>query len=180
MSDEALSPTRLALMLGAGLLGLVLLLSLLAPEDIPVELGQLDRLVKEGRVDHLAVHEGQVRAQLHEPVLVELSGQRYRTDRVVLTLPSATVEQHLTAWGPAVSSIVRDDAPSSHWRESLWLALVGLLLLFGLYHLFVQARRHRREGSPRQRLEEAREEFEAGRISSEEYERRASALSVEL
>ncbi len=65
-------------------------------------------------------------------------------------------------------------------QETAWIGFVSLLLLFGMYHLVMQARRHRRDGSPRQHLDHARADLAAGRISAEEFERRATAISIEM
>ena len=65
-------------------------------------------------------------------------------------------------------------------RESAWLAAIGGLLLFGIYNLVQQARTHRREGSPRERLAQARKDLDEGRLTQEEYERRVSEIAPEL
>lgn len=176
------SPVRLALVLGAGLLALVMLLSLLAPEELPVDLERLQILVDEGLVISVAVGDGSLVAQLREQVALDLAGQRYRTDAVVVAGPvDQMLRDRVADWSATGVAVVRvDDPPGRSLRDAAWIGFVLLLLSMGVYHLVTQARTHRRDGSPRQRLDEAQADRDAGRITAEEYERRASAITIEM
>lgn len=179
---EGTSPTRLALVLGAGLLALVLLLSFLAPEELPVELERLQALVDDGMVISVAVGDGSLVASLQQEVMVDIAGQRYRTSDIVVAGPvDDDLRELVQGWGATGISIVYiDEPPGLQLRDAAWIGFVILLLALGVWHLVLQARTHRRDGSPRQRLDEALAERDAGRISAEEYERRATNITAEM
>ena len=180
--EKQISATRLAVTLGAGLLALVVLLSLLAPPEIPIDLDRLESLVEEGRVASIEVSDVSLVARLREPVLLDLGGQRRRSEVVIVTgIVDADGQEAIRRWGEAGLSIASVEAPPERGlQEAAWVGFVSLLLLFGVFHLVAQARTHRRDGSPRQRLDQARADLDAGRISDEEYERQASAISIEM
>lgn len=174
-------PTRLALLLAGGLLGLVLLLSLLGPSELPVDAEQLQSLVDEGRVVSLEPTNAGLRAQLNGPVMLQIGGQGYRTETVRLDGPwNAEDSLRVESWRAEGVTVLDADRSDSSLRETAWLLAVTALLLFGVFHLVLQARLHRRDGSPRQRLDEARGDLDAGRISREEFERRAQTITLEL
>jgi hypothetical protein len=183
MNDASqLSPTKLALALAAGLLSLVLLLSLLAPKETPIELAQLEKLIADDRVALLEVSEGGVLGRLRAPMLLDISGQRHRTATVIVESISASeLAASRQDWAAAELPVHNVSTPPNRaLQETAWIGFVMLLLIFGVYHLVHQARRHRRDGSPRQHLDQARADLDAGRISSEEFERRAAAISIEM
>ena len=177
-----ISPTRLALILGVGLLTLVVVLSLLAPAELPIDLERLEALIAENAVESIEVTDRSFIARFREPVLLEVAGQRYRTEAAIIPgIVDVEKRQALERWSAAgVSVLTLDEPPGRVLREAAWIAFVVLLLLLGVYHLVMQARTHRRDGSPRQRLDEALADRDAGRISAEEYERRASSISIEM
>jgi hypothetical protein len=180
--EQQISPTTLALVLGAGLLGLVFVLSLLAPEELPIDMDRLETLVAEEMVQSIEVTEGSIVAKLSEPVLLDVAGQRYRTEAAIIPgLIDTTKQQAIDRWTAAgVPVVAVEESTQRGLREAAWIGFVVLLLVLGVYHLVMQARVHRRDGSPRQRLDEALADRDAGRISPEEYERRASAISIEM
>jgi hypothetical protein len=180
--EKQVSATRLAVTLGAGLLTLVLLLSLLAPPETPIDLSRLESLIAEDRVASIEVSEVSIVARLREPVMLEIGGQRRRTQVVIVTgIVDADQEEAIGRWEEGGLSVVAVVAPPERGlQEAAWVGFVSLLLAFGVYHLVTQARTHRRDGSPRQRLDQARADLDAGRISDEEYERRASEISIEM
>ena len=179
---QQISPTRLALILGAGLLVLVIVLSLLAPAELPIPLDRLETLVADGVVESIEVTEGSIVARFRGPVLLEVAGQRYRTEAAIIAgIVDVEKQNAIDRWREAGIAVeAADEPPGRGLREAAWIAFVVLLLLLGVYHLVMQARAHRRDGSPRQRLDEALADRDAGRISAEEYERRASAISIEM
>lgn len=179
-SGSQISPTRLALILAGGLLLLVLLLSALGPSDVPVDGQRLEALIEEGHVQSILISETSLVGMLRQPILVQVGGQQHRAGQVRIDGWSGSEDQ-ITAWRQAGVNVTHsDEARRSTARDTAWLVAVSCLLLFGVYHLVLQGRKHRREGSPRQRLDEVRAELDAGRISPEEYERRAQAISIEL
>lgn len=176
-----MSPTTLAAMLGSGLVALVLLLGILAPSEVIVDLERLDQLVADGVVERLEVSPSEIIAQLSEPVIIQDAGQRMRAQAVLV--PRATVggEAAVERWRAAGAPVVNVAADAGRrLREALWGSAVAGLLLFGVYHLVQQARRHRREGSPRQHLAEVQQQLDDGHITREEYERQVAEISPEL
>ena len=179
--EKQVSATRLAVTLGAGLLALVVMLSLLAPPESSIDLSRLEDLVADGRVASIEVSDVIV-AHLQEPVILDMGGQRRRTETVIVTgIIDADRGEVIRRWREAGLSVVAVVAPPQRGlQEAAWGGFVSLLLLFGVYHLVTQARTHRREGSPRQRLDQVRADLDAGRISDEEYERQAAEISIEM
>ncbi len=180
--EKQVSATRLAVTLGAGLLALVVMLSLLAPPELSIDLSRLEDLVADGRVASIEVSDVSIVAHLQEPVILDMGGQRRRTETVIVTgIIDADRGEVIRRWREAGLSVVAVVAPPQRGlQEAAWVGFVSLLLLFGVYHLVTQARTHRREGSPRQRLDQVRADLDAGRISDEEYERQASEISIEM
>jgi hypothetical protein len=180
--EKQVSATRLAVTLGVGLLTLVVMLSLLAPPEMPIDLNRLESLVAEGRVASIEVSDVSIVARLRESMMLEMGGQRRRTEVVIVTgIVDADEDEAIGRWKEAGLSVVAGVAPPERGlQEAAWVGFVSLLLVFGVYHLVTQARTHRRDGSPRQRLDHARADLDAGRISDEEYERRASEISIEM
>ena len=88
-------------------------------------------------------------------------------------MPDETaVVESLARWRASGVTVALGSESGRWLRELAWLAVVGGLLLFGLYNLVQQARRHRREGSPRERIAQARKDLEEGRLTRDEFERR--------
>ena len=175
------SPTALALMLAMGLLGLLLLLSLLAPSETSIGPERMEELVSQAMVERVEVIDGRLIGRLRQPVVIEEAGHRAVTRDVILPMPDGSVVvEALARWRDSGVTISLG-AESRRWlRELAWLAVMGGLLLFGLYNLVQQARRHRREGSPRERLARARQDLDEGRLTQEEYERRVAEIAPEL
>lgn len=184
MSGEggAPSPTRLAAGLGVGLIAIVFVLNLMAPGEVPVSLERLEALTAEGAVLRLEVGDGDIVGYLTHEVAVDDAGQRRLASAVVVDRLSPGAEDAVARWRAAGLAVSRSEVAeaSRSRREWGWLAAVGGLLSFGVYYLVLQARLHRRVGSPRQRLEEARAQLESGAIDGDEYERRVAEISVEL
>ena len=175
------SPTALALILALGLIGLLLVLSLLAPSETAIRPERLEELVSQDMVERIEVVEGRLIGRLRRPVVLEEEGHRSLSEDVIVPMPDeAVLIEAFVRWrasGVAVSL----GADRRRWlREYAWMAVIGGLLLFGLYNLVQQARTHRREGSPRERLAQARKDLEEGRMTQEEYERRVSEIAPEL
>lgn len=175
------SPTALALLLALGLISLLLLLSLLAPSETAIRPERLEELVSQDMIERIEVVEGRLIGRLRQPVVIEEEGHRSLTKDIIVPMPDeAVVIEALARWrASGVALSVGTDR--GRWlRESAWMAVIGGLLLFGLYNLVQQARTHRRVGSPRERLARARKDLEEGRMTQEEYERRVSEIAPEL
>ncbi|MEE2658033.1 MAG: hypothetical protein VX733_05965 [Candidatus Latescibacterota bacterium] len=170
---EGTSPTKLALALGGGLLALVALLSALAPHEMPVSEEQFTDLIEAGDITIIEV-EG--------PLLFATSaGGGGSENRPVLVdrrrPPSA---EEISRWKVSGILVSERRATGSDLRDTTWLLTIVALLLFGVWQLISQARRHRQDGSPREHIERAESELRDGKISREEFEKRVSAYSVEL
>ena len=141
----------------------------------------MEEFVSQGMVERVEVVEGRLIGRLRQRVVIEEAGQRVLTKDVILPMPDEKVlVESLARWRTS-GVTVSMGADRRRWlREAAWLAVVGGLLLFGLYNLVQQARRHRREGSPRERLARARQDLEEGRLTQAEFERRVSEISPEL
>lgn len=175
------SPAGLAVMLAAGLLGLLLLLSALAPSETAIGPERMEELVSRAMVERVEVIDGRLIGRLRRPVVIEESGHRALTSDVILPMPDgAAVVEDLARWRASGVTVALGSGGRRWLRELAWLAVVGGLLLFGLYNLVQQARRHRREGSPRERIARARKDLEEGRLTRDEYERRVSEIAPEL
>ena len=64
--------------------------------------------------------------------------------------------------------------------ESTWLAVALGLLGIGSWYLIAQAKHSRAHRSPRQELKDLEEEFRAGTIDRQEYEKRVASISPEI
>ena len=175
------SPAALALMLAAGLVGLLLLLSLLAPSETAIGRERMEELVSQAMVERVEVIDGRLIGRLRQPVVIEEAGHRAVTRDVILPMPDgAAVVEDLARWRASGVAVALGSGSRRWLRELAWLAVVGGLLAFGLYNLVQQARRHRREGSPREWIARARKDLEEGRLTRDEYERRVSEIAPEL
>ncbi len=175
------SPTALALILALGLIGLLLLLSLLAPSETAIRPERLEELVSQDMIERIEVVEGRLIGRLRQPLVIEEEGHQSLTKDIIVPMPDEDVVIEALARWRASGVALSVGTDRGRWlRESAWMAAIGGLLLFGLYNLVQQARTHRRTGSPRERLARARKDLEEGRMTQEEYERRVSEIAPEL
>ena len=175
------SATALALILALGLVSLLLVLSLLAPSETAIRPERLEELVAQEMVERIEVVDGRLIGRLRRPVVIEEEGHRSLAEEVLVPMPDgAVLIEALARWRASGVAVSVGEARGRWLRESAWLAAIGGLLLFGLYNLVQQARTHRREGSPRERLAQARKDLDEGRLTQEEYERRVSEIAPEL
>ena len=175
------SPTALALILALGLIGLLLLLSLLAPSETAIRPERLEELVSQDMIERIEVVEGRLIGRLRQPLVIEEEGHQSLTKDIIVPMPDEDVVIEALARWRASGVALSVGTDRGRWlRESAWMAAIGGLLFFGLYNLVQQARTHRRTGSPRERLARARKDLEEGRMTQEEYERRVSEIAPEL
>jgi hypothetical protein len=170
---------KFALLLALGLLGMVLLLNLLGSSEVPVEVEQLQRLDKEGVIEAVRISPDNWHVDLKRPCRIDRGGGEFITRQVVCSgqgEPARVLLASLRRRGVPVDYIA-EPAQQAGWMGGV---LVSGLLALGLWHLWQQMQRHRREGSPRQHLEALEQEFKAGKISQEEYQKRAEALMAEM
>lgn len=170
---------KFALLLAVGLLGMVLLLNLLGSPEVPVGVEQFKRLEKEGLVEAVQISPGGWHVDLKRPCRIDNGGGEFITRQVVLNGQGEPPNSLLADWrrkGIAVNHIP-EPAHQAGWVGGV---LVSGLLGLGLWHLWHQMQRHRREGSPRQHLEDLDKDLKAGKITQEEYQQRVEAIMAEM
>ena len=180
--DSKVSTGRLALVLGASIIGLLGLLTWLAPLGVPVAAAELQRLLQAEQVVAIDVGTTAIVAYLAETQLVQqLEGGRPAQTQSIRVYRSLVDEAQL-------DSLRQTGIPvrqQSHTTDGAlgpytWIFVVILLLGAGGWHLVDQARRHRRHGSPRQRIADLERELEQGKIDPDRFRREVEQLSTEL
>ena len=170
---------KVAVLLALGLLGTVVILNLLGSPEIPISNEQFLRLQKDRVIQTLKIAPGGWHIQLTRPCRIDNGGGEFITKQVLVGNQGEPTGEMLERWrsqGVVVERIA-DPPQKSGWAGGV---LVGGLLSLGLWHLWQQMQRHRREGSPRQHLEELERELKAGKINQEDFQRRAEALMAEM
>lgn len=170
---------RFALLLALGLLATVIVLNLLGSPEVPTTAEQFQRLMKERAVATVKIAPGGWHAELKRPSRIDNGGGEFITRQVVVPGQGEPDASTMAEWRKAGLQVeyIAEPAPQAGWVGGL---LVSGLLGLGLWHLWQQMQRHRREGSPRQHLETLEKEFKAGRVSQEDFDRRAEALMAEM
>ncbi|MCC7261535.1 MAG: hypothetical protein IT369_03330 [Candidatus Latescibacteria bacterium] len=170
---------RFAVLLALGLLAMVLLLNLLGSPEVPVMPEYLQRLEKEDLLEAVSISPGGWHVLLRRPCRVDNGGGEMITRQIVVKGQGEPRAEVVSAWrqrGVRVDYAAEPE-PRSGWAGGL---LVSGLLGLGLWHLWQQMQRHRREGSPRQHLEALEQDFKEGRISQEEFQQRADLIMAEM
>ena len=177
-SDETSpSAARIALALAA-FLGLVVVgLNLVAPQAFRVSQNQFRELVDSGAIVSIEIGERTLRGELAGSMEFGQQGRRVQTEQVSVVRDGSVDIADLEAKG---IRIISADTGGAGGTDDIWLVVVVGLLGVGTWYLFAQARHNRSHGSPRQRLRELETEFREGRMSREEYERQASAISTDV
>jgi len=139
-------------------------LNLLGPRAVSISAEQLDALVDEGLISEARVRGSAVECALSRPV--RLRGERQLVSLVVCEL-AADGPPDADRWRQAGARVLH--LPPDERRDWPWALLVSALLAGGIWHLVVQARHHRRVGSPRQRLLEADRQLAEGCITPEQH-----------
>lgn len=170
---------RFAVVLAAALLGLVLLLNVLGSAEVPVPPEYVQRFEKEGMIEAVHLAPGGWHLRLKRPTRVDNGGGEIITREVVVKGQGEPQAEMVANWrlrGIAVE-IVPDPEPRSGWVGGLLLAaLLGL----GIWHLWQQMQKHRREGSPRQHLEALERDLKEGKITPEQFQVRADLIMAEM
>lgn len=177
------SPVKFALVLAAALLGTVAILNLLGSSEVLVSVDQFQQLRQGGAVERVRVTPSGWHADLRRPCRINSSSGEFLARQILVAGQGRPKPAQLDEWrtaGIAVDFGQDPLAQSSGWRGWSGGVLVSGLLGLGVWHLWNQVRRHRREGSPRQRLEELERDFKQGKLTQEEYTQRAEALWAEM
>ncbi|MDP6702095.1 MAG: hypothetical protein QGH25_20755 [Candidatus Latescibacteria bacterium] len=157
------------------LFAVVLLLNLLGPVAVPISGEQFDRLREADLVESLIINPYGAEWQLKQMVRVQGREGDQRTQRVALM--EDVEDGHVAAWR-ASGGRVRQEEGSSQW---LGVLFVIMLLGVGGWYLWSQIQLDLKgPGSPRRRLQALEEDRKAGRISEEEFRRRAEQVWPEL
>ena len=170
---------KFALLLALGLLAAVIVLNLLGSPEVPVALEQFQRLSREGAVAVVRIAPGGWHVELKRPSRIDNSGGEFITRQVGVAGQGEPDAPTMEGWRKAGLKVEHIEEPP---QGAGWVGgvLVSALLGLGLWHLWQQMQRHRREGSPRQHLEVLEKEFKEGKIGQEEFQRRAEALMAEM
>lgn len=177
---ENRSPIKLALVLAVALFGMVLVLNLLGSPEVRISLEQFQRLTKEGAVEWIKITPAGWYCGLDRVRRIANHHGEFTTRQVLVPGQAEPGAGLLSEWRSAGIDLEysRDPvAPDSGWGGMI---LVGGLLALGIWYLWQQVRKHRREGSPRQKLQELERDLQAGKVSQEEYAQRAEALWAEM
>lgn len=172
-------PRKFALMLALGMLSTVLLLNLLGSPEVPVGIEHFQRLEKGGVVEVVKVSPGGWHVELKRPCRIENGGGEFITRQVVIKGQAEPASAVLAAWHKVGISVEYIPEPT---QQAGWVGgvLVCGLLGLGLWHLWQQMQRHRREGSPRQHLEMLEKDLKDGKITEAEFQNRAEMIMAEM
>lgn len=174
---------RLALMLGAAIVLLLSLLTYLAPLGTPVPYSEFQRLSEAQQITSIDVGETAIVGYLETPQPVqgiEGGGPEY-AQAVRIFRADNVSDTQLAAWRAAGLQIRHESSTTDGaLGPYTWVVIVGLLLAAGGWHLIDQALRHRRYGSPRQRIADLEKELDQGKIDPDRYRREVEQLSTEL
>ncbi len=162
----------LVLLVGAVLVGL----NLLDPLLVRVNGEQFEALVEGGAVLEIRVRGSTVEGVLTRPV--RLVSEREAVSAVQIEWGGEPGQGEISRWEQGGARVVM--LPGSPRRDGPWAAAVAFLLAGGVWHLVAQARRHRRSGSPRERLKEAERQFRAGELTQEQYDHLVAELTIEM
>jgi uncharacterized membrane protein len=170
---------KFALWLALGLVSMVLVLNLLGSPEVPVGIEHFRRLEKDGVIAAVKISPAGWHVELKRPSRIENSGGEFITKQVVVRGQAEPSGGVVSGWEPKGIAVEYIAEPV---RQAGWVGgvLVAGLLGLGLWHLWQQMQRHRREGSPRQHLEKLEQEFKEGKISQEEFQKRAELIMAEM
>jgi len=177
---ENRSPIKLALVLALALFGMVVALNLLGSPEIRISAEQFRQLKHEGAIEKITISPSGWHCGLGRVRRIADSHGEFVTQQVLLADQPEPTAAQLSEWraaGIAIEYNLEPVAQSSGWGG---MALISGLLGLGIWYLWQQVRRHRREGSPRQKLQELERELREGRLSQEEYAKKAEALWAEM
>jgi hypothetical protein len=176
---SANSPWRLALLMALVLWGVALLLNWVGSSAARITPQQFHQLKSAGLVQRIAVEGSDLHCYLYRPVrLAQEEGQTV-TDQVVWR--NGVEDGQLEALKEEGIEIVSAQGGGQAYGEWGGWAMVAALLGLSGWHIWSQIQQDRRgQGSARRRLQELEKEYQAGRISPEEYRQRAEALWAEL
>ncbi|MBT3344794.1 MAG: hypothetical protein HN712_02805 [Gemmatimonadetes bacterium] len=180
--EDVIPTTRLALMLGAAIILLLSLLSYLAPTGTPVPRTEMTRLWEADQIAAVDVGETAIVCYLKDPQLVqEFDAGRPGYAQAIRVFRDEIDESQLETWRQAGLPVqFRTQTTDGALGPYTWMVVVAMLLAAGGWHLVDQARRHRRDGGPRQRIADLEQQLEQGKIDPDRYRREVEQLSTEL
>ena len=173
------STVRFALLLAAFLALVVLGLDALSPQAVRVPPERLAELLEQGIVERISVDDRSLQGDLTRRIDVEQGGRRLPARRVSVSLEEFTEPPDFDAFRQRGVNVERRPRADES-MESTWLAVALGLLGIGSWYLIAQAKHSQAHRSPRQELKDLEEEFRAGTIGRQEYEKRVASISPEI
>ncbi len=166
----------------AGVVGtLLILLHWFGTSAAPVHREQFAQLLGEELVSSVSIGMDGLEAHLVTPVRLESRGTRMVTDHVHVALESRPSESEIQDWQMRGVRVTFQTVADQRRRNAGGLAVVGILLGIGVWHLWMEIHEDRHgAGSPRRRLRDLDAALAKGGISQEEYTTRAREIWAEM
>jgi hypothetical protein len=171
------------LFITVSVLAIILALNWLGDGITSVSEADFHRLVARRAISRIEIRGERAVAELggiggeHNP-----SEQGSPPDKVVLPRPASAIsEAEQTQWREAGIEVVVASGEATDGQPTAGLILVAALLALGGWYLWDQVRQDRHgRGSPRRRMAELDRALQEGRITPEEFQRRAEEISAEM
>ena len=179
--DGGGAPVKFSIALAGALLAIVFGLNFLRSPEIPIEYIKFKKLYDDGLIEHIQITPFGLSCRLSQVVKLMHDDRELEVDRIVLLGGHDIPPEYVANWRFAGISVDYEDSTDIGWREWVGIALLGLLFLLGIWHIWSQIQKDRKGiGSPRRRLQELEKEFKEGKISLEDYEKAKEKIWAEL
>lgn len=177
------SGLTVGLFIAIAVLAIILALNWLGDGITSISEDDLHRLVARRAISRIEIRGERAVAELGEIAGDAGSSEEgNRPDRVMLPRPaSAITEAEQEGWRKAGIEVVVVAGDNTDGQPTAGLLLVAALLALGGWYLWDQIRQDRHgRGSPRRRMAELDRDLQEGRVTPEEFQRRAEELSAEM
>ena len=175
------APVKFSIALAGALLAIVFGLNFLKSPEIPIEYNKFMRHYEDGLIEHIQITPFGLSCRLSQLVQVTQEDRELEVDRIVLLGDYDIPPEYVCNWRFSGISVDYQDSTEMGWREWAGIALLGLLFILGIWHIWSQIQKDRKGiGSPRRRLQELEKEFKEGKISLEDYEKAKENIWAEL
>ena len=159
----------------------LVILNTLGEEGEEIAPEHFSELMDRDLVEEIRLQEQVLRCLLRHPIRLTEAKAKPPVRRVVLRYAARPSPADLSGWREqGIRVVVVEGGGESGTGIIWWPVAMALLLGLGTVHLLRQARRHRRHGGPRQRLQDAERQLLNGELSREQYDRLAATISSEM